>query len=704
MLPAPADGSVAAALDATGGLVQASAEDRATQRLAGEPAARPRRGRRPPVLAADRAPGPAGTGAARRAGAVPAHAASEAEPNEHSHARTPQRRPPERAADRRHPAAGGRAARCSRCWRSCSSGPDDAQQADVPPEETALTRATADLPLRRRRRRRGQRHGRVRGGRRPPGRGRRSRADWPRGGPPASAPARRRRWSPPRATSRPACWRAASATPLVAPECRPPAFDEWFTGVGAGAKHSSVLELVNPDAGPAVVDVIAYGRRGPVDAPALRGVAVPGRSVVHIDLAQRVPRRDDLALHVTTTRGRVSASVLDTYDELGSGGSATDYLPSQPAPATSNLLLGLPEGTGRRTLLLANPAETETRATHQGRHRGRGLRRGGHRGRRDRHRRASPGCRSPRCCAARTRADALGLLVESTAPVTASARFFVDGDLTHAAPPEPVDETSLVVPTGDQAAAASPAPAAPAAVTVVSRDADGEVVAEDRLEVGAGRGGVLDLPDDAVLVRVTTNGTTVDGVGAGHRRRRGRLPAAAPAAQRADRRRAPGAALGRRRRPGSAGRPARGRCRAARPPARRPRSRPAARGRRGSALRCSMGRRNTTSRVGVVPLPRTSEASGTRSVSQSSGICGASSTAYSTSPRCSCQRSSSSVTTSSTSASKRSRRVRSSGVPGSRGRTAGPRIPRPRRSRVRRLPHGREPKRVRPGRGVPSAA
>ena len=119
-----------------------------------------------------------------------------------------------------------------------------------------------------------------------------------------------------------------------------------------------MLELVNPDAGPAVVDAIAYGRRGAVDAPALRGVAVPGRSVVHIDLAERVPRRDDLALHVTTTRGRVSASVVDTYDELGSSGSATDYLPSQPAPTTSNLLLGLPEGTGRRTLLLANPAET----------------------------------------------------------------------------------------------------------------------------------------------------------------------------------------------------------------------------------------------------------------------------------------------------------------------------------------------------------
>ncbi|HET6391610.1 MAG TPA: DUF5719 family protein [Blastococcus sp.] len=298
-------------------------------------------------------------------------------------------------------------------------------------------------------------------------------------------------------------------TPLVAPECRPPAFDEWFTGVGAGAKHSSVLELVNPDAGPAVVDAIVYGRRGPVDAPALRGVAVPGRSVVHIDLAQRVPRRDDLALHVTTTRGRVSASVLDTYDELGSSGSASDYLPSQPAPATSNLLLGLPEGTGRRTLLLANPAETETRAsikvvTEDAVFTAVGTEDV-----------VVPPESVVRVSVApllrgQNADDALGLLVEADNPVTATARFYVDGDLTHATPPEPVDETSLIVPTGGKQLLLAGADRA-GAVTVVSRDADGETVAEDRLEVDAGRGGVLDLPDEAVLIQVTTNGTAIQG-------------------------------------------------------------------------------------------------------------------------------------------------------------------------------------------------
>ena len=42
----------------------------------------------------------------------------------------------------------------------------------------------------------------------------------------------------------------------------PPAAVRWFTGVGAGASHRSVLELTNPDAGTAVADVTVLGRAG----------------------------------------------------------------------------------------------------------------------------------------------------------------------------------------------------------------------------------------------------------------------------------------------------------------------------------------------------------------------------------------------------------------------------------------------------------
>jgi hypothetical protein len=298
-------------------------------------------------------------------------------------------------------------------------------------------------------------------------------------------------------------------SPLVAPECRAPAFDEWFTGVGAGAKHSSVLELVNPDAGPAVVDAIAYGRGGLVDAPALRGVAVPGRSVVRIDLARRVPRRDDLALHVATSRGRVSASVLDRYDELGAGGSARDYLPAQRAPGTANLLLGIPEGKGRRTLLVANPGETEARASIKVVTEDAVFEAVG-----------TEDIVVPPESVERVSlsslfqgdnaAGALGLLVESSAPVTATARLFVDGDLTHLAPAGRLAETSLLMPLGEKRLLLGGAVRAGSA-RAVARDAQGDVVRDKRVEIAPDRGAALNLPDDAVLLTVTTNGTSVAG-------------------------------------------------------------------------------------------------------------------------------------------------------------------------------------------------
>jgi hypothetical protein len=297
--------------------------------------------------------------------------------------------------------------------------------------------------------------------------------------------------------------------PLVAPECRAPAFDEWFTGVGAGAKHASVLELVNPDPGPAIVDTLVYGRDGLVDAQPLRGVAVPGRSVVRLDLARELPRRDELALHVTTTRGRVSAALVDTYDELGNRGSAVDYLPAQAEPTTANLLLGLPDGGGRRVLLLANPAETETRAavkvvTEKSVF-------------------AAVGSEDvllpPQSVTkvsiapllrGRNAKDAIGLLVESGTPVTATARFFIGRDLSHAVSPEPLTETSLVVPEGRKELLLAGASRA-GVVRVVARDAAGEVLAERRTEVVADRGAAVPLPERAALITVTTNGATIAG-------------------------------------------------------------------------------------------------------------------------------------------------------------------------------------------------
>lgn len=296
----------------------------------------------------------------------------------------------------------------------------------------------------------------------------------------------------------------------AARECRPPAYDEWFTGVGAGAEHTSVLELTNPDAGPAVVDVTVHGRRGVVEATDLRGIAVPGHGTVRFDLARTVPRRDELALHVVVNRGRASASVLDRFDPIGRGPRTEDHLPAQAEPSRDNLLLGLPAGPGPRVLLLANPGEVETRAAI---------------------RLVTPESvfeavdteevvvppggvqRVPvaRILRGGTAKDALGLLVESGEPVTATLRSLAGGDLTTTVPGIPVAEpTEVLVPTGEKELLLGGA-RAEGEVTVVARDARGKVLAEERVPVAPDRGQQLELPEEAVLVAVDPGGVAVSG-------------------------------------------------------------------------------------------------------------------------------------------------------------------------------------------------
>ncbi len=299
------------------------------------------------------------------------------------------------------------------------------------------------------------------------------------------------------------------ATPLAAAPCREPIPDQWFTGVGAGAHHSSVLELVNPDAGPAVIDATLVGQDGIVDAPELRGVAVPSHGVVRINLATTIPRRDELALQVMTSRGRVFATVRDRYDQLGTGEAGRDWLPGQSAPATSNLLLGLATGSGQRSLVIANPAADETRASVQVVTKDSVFTPKGVKDLTvapEAVTRVSLSELLPKSALA----DAVGLLVTSPAPVTTTVRSFVDGDLSHAVPGEPVTSSTVLAPTGKKKIILSGASAA-GTVTVVARGQDGKQMAKQRIDVVASRGYTFSLPPEATMVEVTTRGTSVVG-------------------------------------------------------------------------------------------------------------------------------------------------------------------------------------------------
>ncbi|GAA1791067.1 hypothetical protein GCM10009795_040920 [Nocardioides hankookensis] len=300
--------------------------------------------------------------------------------------------------------------------------------------------------------------------------------------------------------------------------CLPPAAVRWFTGVGAGASHRSVLELTNPDAGTAVADVTVLGADGVVDAPGLRGVSVAGGSSVRIDLAALVPRTDELALEVVAARGRIGATVRDRIDRVGTDPLTQDWLPGQEEPSTDNVLLGLAPGSGRRTLTVANPGTDEVRAQLRII---------------DTESVFAPDgvdeIRVPPQSVVRVPVtsvvdqavaqDAIGLTLTSTAPVTASVRSMVGGDLSVATAGTRFDTDATVLlpeaPDSGRQAATRQVVLAQATtagtVQVVARAADGSTLKEKLVEVVPDRGAVVAVPAATRMLTVQPARTSVIG-------------------------------------------------------------------------------------------------------------------------------------------------------------------------------------------------
>ena len=299
-----------------------------------------------------------------------------------------------------------------------------------------------------------------------------------------------------------------AATPLTALDCGATAPEQWFTAVGAGATHSSVVELVNPNAGRAVADVLVWSPTGALDVDALRGVTVPGGSSIRLDLGEISPRRGELTVQVRTLQGQLSSAVLDSYDELGAGVRATDWLAGQPAPEQDNVLLGLARGPGERTLVLGNPGESELRAeiqvvTPRSVFTPAGVEPV----------RVAPGTTQKVTLSAllEEAADqgAIGLVVAASAPVTATLRQVVNGDLSLLAPtPEVESSTAVVLPEGRKRLMLADPPGVGVA-TVTALAADGEQLATERLEVMPDTGANVALPERAVLVVLTPERTRV---------------------------------------------------------------------------------------------------------------------------------------------------------------------------------------------------
>jgi hypothetical protein len=158
--------------------------------------------------------------------------------------------------------------------------------------------------------------------------------------------------------------RFGAATAPAVGECVAPIGERWFVGVGAGGDHTSKLQLVNPDVGPAVADVSLWSTDGPLEEVESRGLTIAGGSSTQLDLEKLAPHRHDLAMRVSVSRGRLAATVADAYTFTGTH-ATRDWMPTTAAPATSLLLPGLARKADERTLVLVNPGEDEGRVTLQ---------------------------------------------------------------------------------------------------------------------------------------------------------------------------------------------------------------------------------------------------------------------------------------------------------------------------------------------------
>jgi len=133
--------------------------------------------------------------------------------------------------------------------------------------------------------------------------------------------------------------------------CGGPGTDFWFVGPGQLSVADIELYLMDTDSQPATAEVDVYTDSGLMLGSTDTGIAVPAHGLVVQSLAKLVHSSRVLALHISTSEGRVVAAVRET----ASGAKPGSWLPVAQAPATSLVLPGLPGSPGTRQLYVVVP-------------------------------------------------------------------------------------------------------------------------------------------------------------------------------------------------------------------------------------------------------------------------------------------------------------------------------------------------------------
>ncbi len=146
---------------------------------------------------------------------------------------------------------------------------------------------------------------------------------------------------------------SGTARGLGVAQCLAPQTTHWFTGTDISAQSGSQFTLVNLDSTEAVVDLTALTADGSVEVQ--RSLSVAGNSSTTFPLSSLPKSTTPIAVEVTSSPGRVAAFLRQTNwsnkTPLGA-----DWVPESAQPGTDLVLSGVPNGSGRRTLVVANPS------------------------------------------------------------------------------------------------------------------------------------------------------------------------------------------------------------------------------------------------------------------------------------------------------------------------------------------------------------
>jgi hypothetical protein len=310
----------------------------------------------------------------------------------------------------------------------------------------------------------------------------------------------------------------SGTAPVTGLACPVPSPDQWFTGIGARADHDTILELDNPDPGPALADITVLGTHL-FSARRLHDVRVSGHTSVRLDLGKILPRRLLLSARVLVTRGQLAVNVLDSTTNLVTKKTSGEWLAPQLAPSSDLELLGLPTGPAARTLQVANPGTEVVRAdveivTGDTSFAPKGLKPLS----------INPGATTSLSLTKVLRpalADgALGIALHADGPITASLVTAEAGDRVLTVPDDDVHSqaaTLLPVVTGKGAksrqvrATLHLTADAAGSVAVTAYDASGKQVLHRAVATQQGRTSSVRLPQGSAYVDVKPSGTPVRG-------------------------------------------------------------------------------------------------------------------------------------------------------------------------------------------------